>query len=149
MSNDASTRKGARGLAIGAGASETIQRSSQAAGGRTIYLNPVSGHDANTGTRNAPLRTLAAAAARVNAAGEPGATTVILDEGIYAVWETALFKPSRPYSKTERLTIRAAVLPDDPDWHQGRMPTLIHQQRIASMVTFRCLLARGALLSYP
>ena len=109
-----------------------VQRSSQAAEGRTIDSNPASGRDANPGTRSAPLRTLAAAAARVNAAGEPGATTVILDEGIYAVGETALFKPSRPYSKTERLTIRAAVLPDDPDWHQGRMPTLIHTMPLSA-----------------
>jgi hypothetical protein len=109
-----------------------VQRSSQAAEARTIYLNPVSGHDTNPGTRSAPLRTLAAAAARVNAAAEPGATTVILDEGIYAVGETALIKPSRPYSKTERLTIRAAVLPDDPDWHQSRMPTLIHTMPLSA-----------------
>ena len=109
-----------------------VQRPSQAAEARTIYLNPVSGHDATPGTRSAPLRTLAAAAARVNAANELGAATVILDEGIYAVGETALFKPSLPYSKTERLTIRTAVLPDDPDWHQGRMPTLIHTMPLSA-----------------
>ena len=109
-----------------------VQRSAQAAEARTIYLNPVSGRDANPGTKSAPLRTLAAAAARVNAMTEPGATTVILDEGIYAVGETALFKPNRPYSKAARLTIRAAVLPDDPDWHQGRMPTLIHTMPLSA-----------------
>ena len=109
-----------------------VQRSAQAAEARTIYLNPVSGRDANPGTKSAPLRTLAAAAARVNAMTEPGATTVILDEGIYAVGETALFKPNRPYSKAARLTIRAAVFLDDPDWHQGRMPTLIHTMPLSA-----------------
>ena len=44
-----------------------VQRSAQAAEGRPIYLNPVSGRDTNPGTRSAPLRTLAAAAKRVNA----------------------------------------------------------------------------------
>ena len=77
----------------------TVQRTSQAAEARTIYLNSVSGNDANPGTRSAPLRTLAAAAARVNAASETGATTVILDEGIYAVGETALFKPADPIAR--------------------------------------------------
>jgi hypothetical protein len=46
---------------------------------------------------------------------------------VYAVGETATFKPERrTLTKTDRLTIRAEVLPDDPDWHTGRMPTLIH-----------------------
>ena len=37
------------------------------------------------------------------------------------------FKPTRrSFTKTDRLTIRAEVLPDDPDWHTGRMPTLIY-----------------------
>ncbi len=34
--------------------------------------------------------------------------------------------PSRNGTVPNRLWIRAAVLPDDPDWHTGRMPTLIH-----------------------
>ena len=53
--------------------------------------------------------------------------TIILSEGVYAVGETAVFQPEhRVFSQSERLTIRAEVLPDDPDWHTGRMPTLIH-----------------------
>jgi hypothetical protein len=53
--------------------------------------------------------------------------TIVLSEGIYAVRETTLLKPERrSFSKTERLTIRAEVMPDDPAWHTGRMPTLIH-----------------------
>ena len=53
--------------------------------------------------------------------------TIVLSEGVYAVGETTLLKPERrSFSKTERLTIRAEVLPDDPEWHTGRMPTLIH-----------------------
>ena len=58
--------------------------------------------------------------------------TVILSEGTYAVGETATFKPAgRKFSKTDRLTIRAEVLPDDPDWDTGRMPTLIHTTPLA------------------
>ena len=62
----------------------------------------------------------------MNKLKEPGPVTVVLEEGIYAVNETAQFQPARPFTKTERLTIRAAVLPDDPDWGPARMPTLIH-----------------------
>lgn len=95
--------------------------------GDTIHLNPASGADSNSGAKDSPLRTIAEAARRVNKLEGSGPITVILTEGVYSVGETALFKPEkRKFSKAERLTIRAEVLPDDPEWHTGRMPTLIH-----------------------
>ena len=98
-----------------------------AAEGNTIYLHPAGGADTNSGAKESPLRTLAEAARRVNQSTGAGPVTVVLSEGIYAVGETTLLKPERrAFSKTERLTIRAEVLPDDPEWHAGRMPTLIH-----------------------
>ena len=93
----------------------------------TIYVNPASGADSNSGEKDSPLRTLAEAARRVNESTGTGPMAVILAEGVYAVGETAVFKPERrTFTQTNRLTIRAEVLPDDPDWHTGRMPTLIH-----------------------
>ncbi len=92
-----------------------------------IWVNPATGADTNSGAKATPLRTLAEAARRVNQSNASGPVTVVLSEGIYAVGETTLLKPERrSFSKTERLTIRAEVLPDDPEWHTGRMPTLIH-----------------------
>jgi hypothetical protein len=97
------------------------------AAGDTIYVNPATGTDANPGTKNSPLRTLAGAARRVNTSDAVGPMTIVLSEGIYAIGETTLLKPERrSFSATERLTVRAEVLPDDPEWHTGRMPTLIH-----------------------
>ena len=102
-----------------------------AAEGNTIYLHPARGADTNSGAKDNPLRTLAEAARRVNQSNGPGAMTIVLSEGIYAVGETTLLKPERrSFSKTERLTIRAEVLPDDPDWNTGSMPTLIHTMPI-------------------
>ena len=93
----------------------------------TIYLHPAKGSDTNSGTKDSPLKTLAAAAKRVNESTGTDAVTIILSEGVYAVGETAVFKPtSRSFTKDNRLTIRAEVLPDDPEWNPGRMPTLIH-----------------------
>jgi hypothetical protein len=93
----------------------------------TIYLHPAKGSDTNAGTKDSPLRTLAAAAKRVNESTGTDAAPIILSEGVYAVGETALFKPAnRSFTRDKRLTIRAEVLPDDPDWNTGRMPTLIH-----------------------
>ena len=93
----------------------------------TIYLNPASGVDTNSGAKGSPLRSLTEAARRVNRSDGAGAMTIVLSEGIYAVGETTLLKPERrSFSKTERLTIRAEVLPDDREWNTGRMPTLIH-----------------------
>jgi hypothetical protein len=92
-----------------------------------LYVNPSRGDDLNSGAKDSPIRTLAEAARRVNQSEGTGPMTVILSEGVYAVAETAMFKPERrAFTTSNRLTIRAEVLPDDPDWHTGRMPTLIH-----------------------
>ncbi len=92
-----------------------------------IYLHPAKGSDTNTGTKDSPLKTLAAAAKRVSESTSTDAATIILSEGVYAVGETAVFKPAnRSFARDKRLTIRAEVLPDDADWNSGRMPTLIH-----------------------
>lgn len=95
--------------------------------GTSLHIHPADGADSNAGTKESPLRTLAEAARRVNQSESTGPMTIILAEGIYSVAETAGLKPKRrTFTKTDRLTIRAEVLPDDPEWHTGRMPTLIH-----------------------
>ncbi|MGO8927423.1 MAG: hypothetical protein ACLQU3_11105 [Limisphaerales bacterium] len=92
-----------------------------------IYLHPAKGSDTSSGAKDSPLNTLAAAAKRVSEGTGADAITIILSEGVYAVGETAVFKPTRrSFTKENRLTIRAEVLPDDPEWDPGRMPTLIH-----------------------
>ncbi len=99
----------------------------------SIYLNPATGADTNSGTKDSPLRTLAEAARRVNASNGAGAMTIVLSEGVYSIGETTVLKPERrSFSKTERLTIRAEVLPEDPEWNMGRMPTLIHTMPLPS-----------------
>jgi hypothetical protein len=98
----------------------------------TLYVNPVSGADTNPGTKEATLRTLAEAARRVNQSSGAGPIAIVLSEGVYAVNETTLLKPQRrTFSATNRLTIRAEVLPDDPGWNIGRMPTLVHTLPLA------------------
>jgi hypothetical protein len=130
-------RRQALKTVLAAGAGVSFLRSSRAlapeataappAAGDTIYLHPAKGSDTNSGTKDSPLKTLAAAAKRVNESTGNAGTTIILFEGVYAVGETAMFKPTnRAFTKDNRLTIRAEVLPDDPDWDTGRMPTLIH-----------------------
>jgi hypothetical protein len=110
---------------------QEIGARAQEAAASTIYLNPARGADTNSGAKDSPLRTLAEAARRVNLSDGTGAVTIILSEGIYSVGETTLLKPERrSFSKAERLTIRAEVLPDDSEWNTGRMPTLIHTMPI-------------------
>jgi len=92
-----------------------------------IWVNPATGDDRAAGSKSNPLRTLAEAARRLNRSEGSGPVTIFLTEGIYAIGETTLIRPERrTFTKEARLTIRAEVLPDDPDWHTGRMPTLIH-----------------------
>jgi hypothetical protein len=53
--------------------------------------------------------------------------TIVLAEGVHVINETAILQPQRrAFSRVERLTIRAEILPDDASWHIGRMPTLVH-----------------------
>jgi hypothetical protein len=90
-------------------------------------VNPKTGDDANDGARATPLRTLAEAARRASRSEGAGPITILLSEGIHSIAEEAVFRPERrSLSRADRLTIRADVLPDDPAWHWGRMPTLIH-----------------------
>ena len=94
--------------------------------GDTIYLNPATGADGNSGTKAAPLRTLAEAGRRVSQSTGTGPLTVVLAKGIYAVGESMLLKPQqRSFSAANRLTIRAEFLPDEPGWTADGMPTLI------------------------
>ena len=105
--------------------------SAQQADSNEVWVNPATGADTNSGAKATPLRTLAEAARRVNRSSGGGAMTVVLAEGIHAIGETTLLKPERrSFSKTARLTIRAEVLPDDPEWNTGSMPALIHTMPI-------------------
>jgi hypothetical protein len=100
---------------------------SLAQNGQSIYVNPAIGNDANAGTKDKPLKTLPAAARLVNSSVGASALTIYLSPGVYALMEPSTFHPSkRTFTKTARLTIRAEVLPDDPEWNTGSMPTLIH-----------------------
>lgn len=92
-----------------------------------LWVHPGRGDDGAPATRSAPLKTLAEAARRANRSEGTGPATIYLSEGIYSIGETTLLKPERrKFTKDARLTIRAEVLPDDPEWDTGRMPTLIH-----------------------
>jgi hypothetical protein len=90
-----------------------------------VFVNAASGIDTNPGTRDHPLRSLTEAARRVNSDTTSKSSEVIVAPGMYVLSQTALFQNSKPYSATDRLVIRAEVLPDDPVWHPQRMPTVV------------------------
>lgn len=91
-----------------------------------LYINPNLGNDGNSGQKEDPLRSLYEAAERINTTQGEGSVTVFLSEGIYALDTTVRFEPAKwKFTRENRLTIRAEVLPDDKDWDQGKMPVLI------------------------
>ena len=76
--------------------------------------------------KNSHLKTLNEAAERVNQANGKGAITIYISEGIYGLDATATFHPANwHFSKDNRLTIRATVLPDDAGWNPGMMPVIV------------------------
>jgi hypothetical protein len=91
-----------------------------------IYVNPDNGNDQNAGSQEQPVKTLFEAARRVNQSNGSGAVTIYLSEGIYGLTATVTFHPVNwHFSKDQRLTIRATLLPDDADWNPGKMPVII------------------------
>jgi hypothetical protein len=88
-----------------------------------IYVSAKTGNDKNSGSSSQPLKTIGEAANRINASDSKGATTIIISEGLYALTETVFFNNNK-FSAENRLTIRAEVLPDDPNWNPQRMPTI-------------------------
>jgi len=91
-----------------------------------FYINGTNGNDQNSGTKEQPLKTLNKAADLINLANGKGAITVYLTEGIYGLDATATFHPANwHFTREQRLTIRAEVLPDDADWDSGKMPVIV------------------------
>lgn len=91
-----------------------------------LFVNANSGNDHSIGSKEQPLKTLNEAAERVNHANGKGAITIYLSEGIYGLDATVTFHPVNwHFSKDERLTISATVLPDDAGWDPGMMPVIV------------------------
>lgn len=94
------------------------------ASGEQLFINTHSGSDANTGTKDQPLKTIGEAAKRINAGGKREAATIFLSEGVYPLTGTVRFNNNR-YTAENRLVIRAEILPDDPSWSPQRMPIIV------------------------
>lgn len=93
---------------------------------RTLYVDGNTGNDQNPGTLELPLLTINEAARMINRANGTGAIDIVLSEGIYGLDATVTFHPVNwHFSEEERLTVRAAILPDDPDWNAGKMPVIV------------------------
>jgi len=104
----------------------TIQTIAYSQSSIEFFINEINGNDQNPGTREQPLKTLNKAADLVNLSNGKGAITVYLSEGIYGLDATATFHPANWYfTKEQRLTIRAEVLPDDANWDPGKMPVIV------------------------
>ncbi|MEJ5369193.1 MAG: hypothetical protein WHT08_12790 [Bryobacteraceae bacterium] len=128
-------RRQAWNTVVGAGACGWVVRGQSARQDQELQLwvNPAEGDDRQQGTRQQPLRTLAEAVRRVNASDGTGPVTIFLSEGVHAIGESIVLKPERRvFTERARLTIRAEVLPGDPEWHTGRMPALIHTLPVPS-----------------
>lgn len=88
-----------------------------------IYVNANTGKNSNNGTLQAPLHTLDEAAKRVNSSEGKEAITIYLSKGVYGMDKTADFNAvNREFTKVNRLTIRAELLPGDSSWTAADMP---------------------------
>lgn len=90
-----------------------------------IYVDAIEGLDANPGTKDQPVKTMGRAAEMVNGRTEGGPTTVKLAPGVYCLSKAVEFANGRGYTRAERLTIEAAILPDEPQWGPALMPIIL------------------------
>jgi hypothetical protein len=89
-----------------------------------LYVDGIMGNDNNPGTKEKPLCTLGKAAILVNNNPSSGPTNIKILPGIYNLTQAVVFNNSRLYTEKERLTIEAAVLPDDLGWKPQFMPMI-------------------------
>jgi len=94
-----------------------------------VHVDGRAGRDDQPGTNAKPLKTIAEAARRINASTDPGSTTVVLAPGRYDLDWHITFGGDRTFTEPNRLTIRAAILPDDPAWRPELMPTVLSSER--------------------
>jgi len=90
-----------------------------------LFVDSINGNDTNPGTRVKPLSTLGKAAVLVNGSSEKGSTTIKIAPGVYNLTKAVVFENTRSYTKQQRLTIEAAVLPDDQQWKPALMPVIL------------------------
>ena len=93
-----------------------------------LYLDSRNGSDTNPGTKEKPLRTIGQAAEVLKSRAQPGPTAIKLAPAVYNLTETVVFEKMGPYTEKERLTIEAAILPDDPEWSPALMPAILSTQ---------------------
>lgn len=95
------------------------------AASETIYVNANRGSDLNDGTEQKPLKTIGRAAVIINNKEKGGPATIKVTPGIYNLDETIVFGNIRTYTEKSRLTIEAAVSPEDPNWQPALMPIIL------------------------
>ena len=89
-------------------------------------MNPKIGLNTNNGAKDSPIKSLSEAARLICVAEGEGAINVLLSAGVYGLSETAEFNAKNwKFSKPNRLTIRAEILPNDAQWSPAEMPILI------------------------
>ncbi|MHC4243437.1 MAG: hypothetical protein ACYSU4_13605, partial [Planctomycetota bacterium] len=91
----------------------------------TISVDSKNGNDANPGTEQKPVKTIARAAAMINNSKDPGPTLIKIQPGVYVEDKPVVFDSKRPYTKQKRLIIQAAILPDAPEWKPTLMPIVL------------------------
>ena len=93
-----------------------------------LYVDSLNGRDTNPGTQDKPLKCIQKAAELVNSSSDPGPTTIEISTGVYCLEECITFFNKRLYTQENRLTIKASILPDDPNWTPALMPIILSSE---------------------
>lgn len=89
------------------------------------YYVSINGSDLNKGDKENPLKTINEGIKRINSDSTKKSAEIIVAPGRYVLTETVLIKNSRLLNSSERLIIKAEILPDDKQWMPEFMPTIV------------------------
>lgn len=91
----------------------------------TLHVSVRTGDDGNRGTQAEPLKTLERAATLLSEGPPSEPATIVIAPGLYSLSHCVIIGTGRAFTEPNRLTIRASVLPDDPQWQPGLMPMIV------------------------
>ncbi len=91
---------------------------------QTYYVDANIGNDLNTGTYEAPFKSINKAVKQANTLTGNGTIVIKLLPGIYVLEDKIDINPVRILSDTSRYIIEADIMPDDQEWSPEKMPVI-------------------------
>ncbi len=96
-----------------------------------VYVDSRTGDDANPGTKESPVRSVARAAERIRGPGS-AACVIRLNPGIHVLAKPVVLATEKDLAG-RRLVVEASTMPDDPAWTPEAMPIILNSSGLGEV----------------